>query len=152
MSDQLRILAILFVFLLFGAIIIYGNLGDEQPQTNIKFFNFDQDQIDSFQINNFTSGLLFKKQKDNWLVKRVENELTEDLEQKSGEHVAQIDNDFQPANSHEVSKALSYLFELKNLKPISTESTEPGIYEINKYSLHLIFYDKNMGLVVLFIN
>jgi len=142
MKKQIKILTIILIILVIGFFVVNG-VGD-RPQNHEKeqFFGFVQDDVASFQINSFTLGLLFKKVQDDWRVKRVRNELARSLEKKSGAKIGEEDKEFVDANSVEVAKSITYLAELKKLEPIATQSKLPATFEINDFSLHVIFYDK----------
>jgi len=143
MNTQIKILSAIFVILVLGVVVFWGNDSGPSKTQDKKFLNFDQDQVDSFQINNFTVSFLFQKNGDAWKIKRVKNDLTKRLEKKAGATIGDVDKDFTDANSVEVAKSLTYLSEIKNLNPISTQAKLAGTFEINDYSLHAIFFDKD---------
>lgn len=143
MSRQLKILLPIFIVLVSCALLLFWQQRQEHKPKGVAFWAFPQEQIQSFQINHFTLGLHFKKDDDKWWVKQNIPPLAQNIEIKEGKKLFTEDKTYQQANSQEISKALTYLLTLKDLKPISTSETAPSLYEINSHSLHVILFDKN---------
>lgn len=143
MKNQLRFLGSVLILLILCLLVVWDNDTGPSHPSEKRFFDFDQSEITSFQVNNFTLGLLFKKTNGAWQVKRVQNKLARELQEKSGSPVSKVDNEFKPADSAQVAKALTYLTSLKGLSPIATQATDPAVYQINEYSLHVILYNDN---------
>lgn len=110
---------------------------------DVPLFQEKVEDVASFELNNFTLGLLFKKDKEQWLVKKQKNILVKELEEKAQAPLEGNESNFVEAKTDDVNEILSDLFSLKNLEVVATEKTEQNVFEINNYSLHLIFYDAN---------
>lgn len=146
---RIKVLTLILVVLT-GIVFVVLSMDHENKKAKPAqaFLNFDQNQIASFQVNNFTLGFLFKKDEDgSWLIKEIDNELNQSLTEENKKQNTKEENLFQKANSLEVVKALTYLMELRDLKPISTERTDPKVFEINPYSLHMILYDSTGAIL-----
>lgn len=145
MRDQVRVLIGIFVVLM-ALVAIKSNrdrkinfLQSHPPH----FFKFKMDDVQSFQINHFISGIFFQRKDGLWQVKHVKNELALQIEAKGEGGFAEEDSDFKPADSTEVAKVLTYLCELRGLSPVATGGDVSKIFEINLHSLHVIFFDKD---------
>lgn len=153
MNKQIKIMSVVFILLGIIVFVLSGNSVKKEESGTVKkrFFEFTQAQIQSFQINDFTQGLLFKKKEDGeWLVKRVPTELTRQLEEQADAKTEEFDKEFKPADAVKVAQALTHLMELKNLEPVATKAVEPGVYQINPHTLHMIFFDgseKELGRI-----
>ncbi len=147
MTNHIKILSLALILLVLTFLVFTKfnqNHAENKHNTKRLFLNFEQKIIASFEVNSFTNGHLFKKNAQNeWLVKKHANALVQELQKNTSSNVSIEDKDFQNANSQDVSKALTYFLELKDLEPISTTPMAPDTYEINKHSLHLIFYNSD---------
>lgn len=139
MNKQIKILVLIFISLLFA--IVWTQWPENKKDTF--FFNFNQEKVASFQINYFTTGLHFKKDQGRWLIRETLPPLAQKIEIKEGKDLFKEQKDYQVANSQEVSKAITYLLSLKNLKPISTTTTQNAVFQINPHSLHVVLFDKD---------
>ncbi|MBU0506531.1 MAG: DUF4340 domain-containing protein [bacterium] len=140
MQKQIIILFILAFALGIGLFFVLRNPASEIKQRDA-FMSFEQDSVYSFEVNHFTLGMLFKKIDGVWHVKRIKNELVQRLEKEKGVSLLEEDNDFSLANIEYVSKAITYLFALPALHPISKGGGDPAQFEINEHSLHIKLYD-----------
>lgn len=107
------------------------------------FFGFKIDDIQQVDVNHFVNGMRFKKIDGAWQIRKYKNQLAEKIENQNGEALQGIQTEFVPAKSSEMAKALSYFVEMPKLAPIAKENPDLKEFEINEYSLHVIFYDKN---------
>ncbi|MBF0106644.1 MAG: DUF4340 domain-containing protein [Deltaproteobacteria bacterium] len=146
-TKEIKILTLFSALLLAGIFASHFFKKIPQDQRD-RFFNFDQGQVFAFQVNHFTTAHFFKKEASgSWLIKQVENQLAREIKQKTGTAAAREDTEFKQADSAEVSKALTYLIELKNLNPVSTEKNKPGLFEINDHSLHVVLFDREQKIL-----
>ncbi|OVE80984.1 hypothetical protein BVY03_04820 [bacterium K02(2017)] len=143
MPNQIKTLCLILVLLL-GVILAQQVINSPSPsKAKARFFKFDTQQIASFQINNFTLGQLFKKDKEGaWLIKEVTNNLTDSIKTPTKTPQNKLPNQFQQANSTSVAKALAYLTSLTNPEVISDQRAKAELYKINSHSLHIVLYDK----------
>lgn len=143
MKRQISILAGVLMALLIILIIVRVKDYDANKIQKRDLFSFHQDDVTSFQVDHFTTGILFKKFGDEWKIKRVETELSEELKKETNNGPGETDEDFVSANSVEVAKVLTYLCHIKVGEPIAKQNSETNLYQINKHSLHVIFLDRN---------
>lgn len=145
MNKHLKVLLLAF-FLLAALVFFFANPlkngSDLEPKS---LFTFKTADVAGFQINNFVTGLDFKKDGETWLVKRSKNKLVEELELKVKEPhaITKIDKDYTRANALIIAKFLPHLTALTVSEPIAKLTDKPGLFEINEHSLHVIFRDKN---------
>jgi hypothetical protein len=114
--------------------------GAEIDKKNL--FPFALENVDSFQVNHFATGILFKRKEGEWQVKRVENDLTKELKEKMSDGLPEVDKDFVRANSAKVAKVLAYLLQIQVTEPVAVNTDDFATFQINPHSLHVIFYDK----------
>lgn len=114
--------------------------GAESQKKNL--FLFTLENVDSFQINHFATGFLFKRAEGEWQIKRIENNLAKELKEKMSDGLPDVDKDFMRANSGEVAKVLAYLLQIQVTEPIAMHTKDFTTFQINPHSLHVIFYDK----------
>lgn len=145
MNKHLKVLLVAFL-LLTALVFFFANpLQNESSLEPKPLFNFKTTDIAGFQINNFVSGLDFKKDGETWLVKRIKNKLAQALEAKAddGKSVTEEDKDYARANALVIAKFLPHLTALTVGEPIAKLADQPGLFEINEHSLHVIFRDKD---------
>lgn len=143
MKFHLKFLITLFVVLLLTLLLVWTWQRPQKRFERPSLFSVSADQVKSFALNNFTLGLLFTKKDDQWMVQRVKNDLVKDLEQKSTEAIVEVDDAALPAQTDDVNALLTTLFSVKNLELVSTTAGEGNVFEINKFSLHVILFDEN---------
>jgi hypothetical protein len=140
--------ALLLAFLVLAALVFFfANplRNGEDVVSSRSLFNFKTEDVAGFQINNFVSGLDFKKDGETWLVKRIKNKLAQELEAKAGDGkaVTEEDKEYVRAKALTIAKFLPHLTTLTVDEPIAKLTDKPGLFEINEHSLHVIFFDKN---------
>lgn len=146
MNKHLKALLLAFLTLAVLVFFFANPLKNGNEMTPPKpLFTFKTKDVAGFQINNFVSGLDFKKDGETWLVKRVKNKLAKELEAKAGDgkSVTEEDKDYARANALVLAKFLPHLTSLTVSEPIAKLSDKPGLFEINEHSLHVIFRNKN---------
>jgi hypothetical protein len=139
MQKQIIILFLLALVLSFGLFLVLKGSGTQTRQRDA-FMSFNQERVYSFEVNHFTLGYLFRKIDGVWHVKRIKNDLVQRLEKEKSVSLLKEDDTFSLANLERVSRAITYLFALPDLSPISKGGGDPAMFEINDHSLHVIFY------------
>lgn len=132
------------VFALFLALALWVTKKEQGAEVYKKnLFAFSLEDVDSFQINHFATGVLFKRAEGEWQVMRVTNELAKELKEKMSDGLPNVDTDFVRANSAEVAKVLAYLLQTQVTEPVAARTKDFATFQINPHSLHVIFYDKS---------
>jgi hypothetical protein len=138
---------LLLAFLVLAALVFFfANPLKNEPESEPKsLFSFKTEDVAGFQINNFVSGLDFKKDDETWFVRRIRNKLAQELEAKAGDgkSVTEEDKDYTLAKALVLAKFLPHLTSITVGEPIAKLTDKPGLFEINEHSLHVIFRDKD---------
>ncbi len=142
MKKKLKILLVIFLILGVAVLLDLNMSRTDSVDTSRPLVKATLHDIDSFAVNNFTMGLLFKKSGEAWQVKLEPNALTLDLQKKAGAPIEGTQSEFVEANPVAIAKALTELTEQKIDKPIAALHQKPAAFEINEFSLHVILYDK----------
>ena len=144
MKSHLYLLILIFVAFLLGLFFVWRFQQPEKKTAPVSLLTGSADQANAFALNNFTLGLLFTKTEDQqWTVQRVKNDLVKDLEQKSAGPLVEVDEQTLQARTDDVNALLTTLFAIKDLELVSTTAGESNVFEINKFSLHVILFDEN---------
>jgi len=140
MKKEIKILSA--VLLVLASIVTMLFLQDKETETMARFVDFTIEDVHSFKVSHFTQASIFQRHDtDGWQIKRIKSALAEKLE-KDGQSVATVDENFKPVKTDLVAKALTYMTELEGSEPIATVNDELATYEINDYSLHVVFLNK----------
>lgn len=135
-------LSLVFVLLLALALwVTKKEQGAEAQKKNL--FSFTLEDVNSFQVNQFATGILFKRAGGEWQVMRVENDLAKELKEKMSDGLPEADKDFTRANSAEIAKVLAYLLQIQVTEPVAEHTKDFATFQINPHSLHVIFFDKD---------
>lgn len=142
MNKQILIFLVVLMVLSLGLFFKSKNKNKERS-----FFNFSQNDVAAFQINYFTQALYFQKNSEGtWVVKKIKNELMKEIETKQKESLFE-ETLFKSANSSQVETALTHLMQIQKSKAISNGQTNLKEFEINKHSLHVIFYNTDQKVL-----
>lgn len=140
MTRSIKWLLLAFVVLAVLTFVFWKMNQPAKQTQDIPLFVLKAEDVASFELNHFTLGLLFQREGEKWMIKNKKNALTNELETKTGAPIVGNDSDFVEAKADEVNGLLNDLFALKNLEVVATQKAENNVFEINNYSLHLIFY------------
>lgn len=144
MQKNLVILALIFGILLAAFLVYNRNLNELGVKSKSGFLltALKQDDVTSFQINNFTEGYHFKKGDTGWSVKRVETPLVQKIRTENIDALVPPTTQEQQADTMAVSRLLTHLFLLEVTEPIATGSGAVAKFQINEHSPHVVFFDK----------
>jgi hypothetical protein len=134
----------LFLLALLAAAILVQNRRQHriEPPPPKPLLAFKFEDVGSFQINNFISGYLFERKGESWQIRRVKNDMARSVEAKDKTFTMETDAQGRPANNLAVVKAVLPVFNIVLHEPVATANSDQKLFEINEYSLHIIFYDR----------
>ena len=144
MKHTMVVLGIVFAVLL-ACFLIYNRPLDGLGSMSLPLLKLTQDDVAAFQINNFADSYHFQKAPDGWFINRVTNELARSLDQDAGaakQTMPSNDELLQMADPVAVTQLLTHLLLLETPEPIATRSNVAQIFQINPFSLHIVFYDE----------
>lgn len=154
MKRQAIVLSSILAILLLAVFFVRRSHNVNEGGQQKKLFNLESDSIAAFEINQFTQGLYFSKEGENWVVQKLKTDLTESIEAESEtspttpkkKKVGKSPDTNEspvPADPVKISSLLANLTTLKTGEPVATEKVSVSKFQINPHSLHAILYGKD---------
>ncbi len=135
-------LSFLFVALMFFGINRYYENIKQRENVKKSFLSISRNDISSFTVNHFINSQNFVQNQGEWYIEPGTNKLQDVLKNQNIENKSPTFKK-EKIDSNEVNRVLDLLFaETVGVPHDEMDSDDSKIYEINEYSLHIIFKDK----------